>query len=165
MWVDTAAVLERTKLVELIHHLQGDAMCVLQVCQILHLVGPQICDDVLVVQQPRDLARLLLQLIASLQDLVAFLLVLLGHVVEAVHFLVELAHEVGHVGGLEKLEEHLLLLHGLFGIFVGGEVEQRVDQVPVEVGHELGEEAVLLGDGRGVSHGGWLSLLSAHQKS
>jgi hypothetical protein len=41
--------------------------------------------------------------------------------------------------------------------------------VPVEVGHELGEEAVLLGDGdavgRGVGHGGWLWLLSAHKKS
>jgi hypothetical protein len=144
--VDTTAVLEATKLVELVHHLDCDAVCVFQICQILHLVRSQVGDHILVVQKPRDLARLLFQLVASLQHLVALLLVLLRHVVEVVDVLVELAYEVGHVGGLEQLQEHLLLLDGLLGIFVGGEVEERVDQVPVEIGHELGEEAVLLGD-------------------
>jgi hypothetical protein len=144
--VNTAAVLEAAKLVQLVDHVECNAVCVLQVRQILHLVRSQVGDDVLVVQKPRNLARLLDQLVASLQDLLALLLVLVGHVVQVVHILVELAHEVGHVGGLEQLQQHLLLVQRLLGILVGGEAEQRVDQVSVEVGHQLGEEAVLLGD-------------------
>jgi hypothetical protein len=146
MWVDTAAVLEAAKLVQLVHHLDCDAVRVLEIGLVLLLVGAQVGDDILVVQQPRDLARLGLELVASLQHLVALRLVLVGHVVQVVHVLVQLAHKVGHVGGLEQLQQQLLLLERLFGILVGGEVEQRVDEVAVEVGHELGQEAVLFGD-------------------
>jgi hypothetical protein len=78
--------------------------------------------------------------------LVALLLVFVGHVGQVVYVLVQLAHKVGHVGRLEELEEEFLLLDGLLFLLVAGEVEERVDQVPVEVGHELGEEAVLFGD-------------------
>ena len=151
VWVDSAAVLEAAKLVELVDHLDRDAVRVLEVCQVLHLVGAQVGDDILVVQQPRDLARLLLQLVASLQHLVALRLVLLGHVVEAVHVLVQRAHKVGHVRRLEQLQQQLLLVQRLLGILVGAEVEQRVDQVAVEVGHQLGKQAVLLGDVAAVS--------------
>jgi hypothetical protein len=158
--VDTAAVLEAAELVELVDHLDCDAVRILQVLQVLHLVRAQVGDDILIVQQAGDLARFLLQLVASLDDFLALLCVLGGHVVEVVHVLVELPHEVGHVGGLEQLQQHLLLLERLFGILVCGEVEQRVDEMAVEVGHQLGEEAVLLGDvaavGRCVGHVGWL---------
>lgn len=146
MWVHSAAVLELSKLVQLLDHLHLDAVALLQVGQILDLVAAQVGDHILVVEQPADLAGLLLQLVAALQDLVALLLVLVGHVVEAVDFLVQLTHEVGHVGRLEQLEQQLLLVERLVGIVVAGEVEQRVDEMSVEVGHELGQEAVLLGD-------------------
>jgi hypothetical protein len=162
MGVDTARVLELSVLQQLVDHVHLDAVALLQVGQVLDLVAPQVGDDVLVIQKPADLARGLLQLVALQEDLVALLLVLVGHVVEAVDFLVQLADKVGHVGGLEQLEEELLLLDGLLGLFVAGEVEERVDEMAVEVGHELGEQRVLLGDGgaicRGVGHVGWLSL-------
>lgn len=166
MRVDATAVLERAKLVQLVHHLNGHAVVLLQVRQVLNLVAPQVCDHVLVVQQRRNLARVLFQLVPSLQHLVALLLVLVGHLVEVVDLLVQLAHEVGHVGRLEQLEEELLLVERLFAILVAGKVEQRVDEVAVEVGHELREQVVLLGDvdspgfARGVGHAGWLCAVA-----
>ena len=63
-----------------------------------------------------------------------------------VDFLVQLSDEIRHVGGLEEFEEELLLLDGLVGFFIAGEVEERVDEMTVEVGHKLGEERVLFGD-------------------
>ena len=57
-----------------------------------------------------------------------------------------LADKIGHVCGLEQLEQELLLLDSLLGLFIAGEVEERVDEMTVEVGHELGEERVLFGD-------------------
>ena len=123
MWVDTAAVLELAELVQLVYHVDLNTVALLQVCQILDLVAPQVGNHILVVQKSADFACLLLQLVAPLQDLIALLLVLVGHVVEAVDFLVQLAHKVGHVGGLEELEEQLLLVERLVGIFVAGEVE------------------------------------------
>jgi hypothetical protein len=155
MRVDATAVLELAKLVQLVHHLDRHAVRVLEVGQVLHLVAAQVSHDALVVQQARDFARLGLELVAPLQDLVALLLVLVGHVGQAVDLLVQLAHKVRHVGRLEQLQQQPLLLDRLLGIVISDEVDQRVDEVPVEVRHELGQEAVLLGDvaaRRGVGH-------------
>jgi len=146
MWVDTARVLELAKLEQLVDHVQVDAVALLKVCQVLLLVAAQVGDDVLVVEQAADLAGGLLELVALLEDLVALGLELVGHVVEAVDLLVQLADEIRHVGGLEQFEQQLLLLDGLVGVFIAGEVEERVDEMAVEVGHELGEQRVLLGD-------------------
>ena len=146
MGVYTARVLELAKLEQLVDHVHVNTMALLQVCQVLLLVTPQVCDDVLVVEQAADLAGRLVELVALLQDLVALGLELVGHVVEAVDFLVQLSDEIRHVGGLEEFEEELLLLDGLVGFFIAGEVEERVDEMTVEVGHKLGEERVLFGD-------------------
>ena len=129
-------------------------MALLKVGQVLDLVTAQVGDDILVVEQGADLARLLLKMVAALQDLVALGLELVGHVGEAVDVLVQLTHKVGHVGALQQVQQQRLLLYGLVGLLITGEVEQRVDKVTVEVGHELGQEAVLLGDGDGVGHVG-----------
>lgn len=146
MWVDTARVLELTKLEQLVDHFHVDAVALLEVGQVLLLVTPQVGNDVLVIQKTTNLAGGLLELVALLQDLLALFLVLVRHVGEAVDVLVQLADEIGHVCGLEKFEEQLLLLDCLFGLFIAREVEERVDEVAVEVGHKLGKERVLFGD-------------------
>lgn len=145
MWVYTTRVLELTKLQQLVDHVHLNTMALFQVCQVLLLVTPQVCDDVLVVEQAADLARRFLELVALLQDFLALGLELIRHVVEAVDFLVQLSDKVRHVGGLEEFEQELLLLDGLFGFFIAGEVEERVDEMTVEVGHKLGEERILFG--------------------
>lgn len=161
MGVDAARVLELAKLEQLVDHFHVDTVALLEVGQVLLLVAPQVCDDVLVIQQAADLARGVLELVALLQHFLALLLVLVRHVGEAVDLLVQLANKVGHVGGLEQLEQQLLLLGRLLGLFIAREVEERVDEVAVEMGHELGEQRVLFGDVcagcRRVGHGGRLS--------
>lgn len=155
--VDAAAVLELAKLVQAVDVVEGDAVAVLEVLQVLGLVGAQVGDDALVVEQLGDLGGGGLELVALAEDLLALLGELGGHVVEAVDVLVQLAHEVGHVGGAQQGEQQALLLGRLLGVLVAGEVEQREQQMAVEVGHEARQQAVLLGDGaargRCVGHG------------
>ena len=158
MRVDTTRVLKLTKLQQLVDHVHLNAVALLQVCQVLLLVTPEVRDNVLVVEQSANLAGRLLKLVALLQHSLALLFELVRHIVEAVDFLMQLSDEIRHVCGLEKFEEQLLLLGCLVGFFIAGEVEERVDEVAVEVGHKLGEERILLGDVcRCVRHNGWLS--------
>lgn len=145
--VDAAAVLELAKLVQAVHVVEGDAVAVLEVLQILGLVGAQVGDDGLVVEQLRDAGGGGLELVALAQDLLALGGEVGGHLVEPVDVLVQLADKVGHVGGAQQGQQQLLLLGRLLGIVVAGEVEQREQQVAVEVGHQLRQQAVLLGDG------------------
>lgn len=155
--VDAAAVLELAKLVQAVDVVEGDAVALLEVLQVLRLVGAQVGHDVLVVEQLGDLGGRGLELVALAQDLLALLCELGGHLVEPVDVLVQLAHKVGHVGRAQQRQQQLLLLGRLLGVLVGGEVEQREQQMAVEVGHELWQQAVLLGDGaacgRCVGHG------------
>lgn len=155
--VGAAAVLELAELVQAVHVVEGDAVAVLQVLQVLGLVGAQVGDDVLVVQQLGDLGGRGLELVALAQDLLALGGELGGDLVEVVHVLVQLAHEVGHVGRAQQRQQQLLLLGRLLGVLVAVEIEQREQQMAVEVGHQLRQQAVLLGDGaargRGVCHG------------
>lgn len=146
MWVYTARVLELAKLEQLVDHFHVDAVAFLEVGQVLLLVTPQVGNNVLVIQKTANLAGGLLELVALLQDLLALFLVLIRHVREAVDVLVQLSDEIGHVCGLEQFKKQLLLLDCLFGLFIAREVEERVDEVAVEVGHKLGEERVLFGD-------------------
>lgn len=145
MRVDAAAVLELAKLVQAVDVVEGDAVAVLEVLQVLRLVGAQVGHDVLVVQQLRDLGGGGLELVALAQDLLALGSEVGGRLVEAVDLLVQLAHKVGHVGRAQQGQQQLLLLGRLLGVLVAGEVEQREQQVAVEVGHEPGQQTVLLG--------------------
>ena len=146
--VETAAVLELGLLVQLLDHLHSDAVLLLEECQVLLLVAAQAAQHGLVAEKLHELAGGLLELGQALLLLVLLLEVLVGDVVEVVDVLGELADVAGHVGGLEELEQHLLLVDGLLLVLSGRrEVEQRVEQVAVEVRHHLRQEAVLVGDG------------------
>jgi len=62
--VDTAAVLELAELVQAVNVVESDAVALLEVLQVLRLVGAQVGDNVLVVQQLRDLGGRGLELVA-----------------------------------------------------------------------------------------------------
>lgn len=131
-------------------------MGVLEVLQVGSLVGAKVVDDLAVSKKAKDLLGVLLELGALGQSLIALLVVLGGPLGEVVDGGVKVADEVTHVGLLEE---------GIFGLgdvvdalVLGGlllkEVEQRKDEVAVQVGDELGQQRVLLRDvGLVVCHG------------
>lgn len=75
------------------------------------------------------------------------------------NLLIQLADEIRHVGRLKQLKQQFFLLERLFRFLIAGEVQERVDKMAVEVGHQFWEEVVLCGDiaaaGSGVCHDGW----------
>ena len=123
----------------------------LEELQVGDLVTAQVVDNLLALQQVGDLARLLLELLQAAQDVLALLVELGRGFVQALQVGLELADEVNHVGRLEQLVLGLGDLERLGVIVLGdlalGEVQQREDQVAVEVAHERGQKIVLGHDG------------------
>jgi len=154
--VVSARVLELAVLVQLVDHLRGHAVGVLEILQVGSLVSAQVVDDLTVTQQAQDLLGVLLELGALGEGLVALGVVLLRPLGEVIDGGIEVADEVAHVGLLEQ---------GIFGLgdvvdalvlrgLLLEEVEQGEDEVAVQVGDELGQQRVLLRDvGLGVGHG------------
>jgi hypothetical protein len=153
--VITAAVLELAKLVQSIDHFRGDAVVLLEVDQVLDLVGAQVVDDLSIGEQVLDVGALVLQLLTLLEDLVALLGVLFRALVQVVDLGEQVADKVGHVGVLEQLELELgVLERRLVDIFlVLEELQQREDEMAVEVGDESGQDGLLLSSVGGSGHG------------
>lgn len=153
--VVTARVLELAVLVELLHHLRGHTVGVLEVLQVGGLVGAQVVDDLRIAEQVQDLLGVLLELGALCEGVVALGLVLLGRLLEVVDLGIEATDEVVHVG---LLEQRIFGLGDVVDALVFGslfleEVEQGKDEVTVQVRDELGQQRVLLGDFLVVGHG------------
>jgi hypothetical protein len=144
--VVAAAVLELAKLVQSIDHLRGDAVVLLQVDQVLDLVGAQVVDDFGIGKQILDVGALVLQLLALLEDVFALLSVLFRNLVQVVDLGEEVADKVGHVGVLEQLKLELgVLKRRLVDIFlVLEELQQREDEMAVEVRDESRQDRLLL---------------------
>ncbi len=134
---------------------QSYLVLLLEELQIGHLVAAQVVDDVVALQQLDDGARLLLQLLQLGEDLLLFVGILGGRLLEALELAVEVGDVVGHVG---LFEEGVLGLCDLAGLGLvldvarllvnelpGVEFEQGKDHVAVEVRDEL-EHEVVLGD-------------------
>lgn len=153
--VVSAAVLELAEFVKSVDHVDSHTVVFLEVVQVLDLVGAQVVDNVGIGQQVLDLGALVLQLLALLEHLVALVDVLVGALVQVVHLGVQVANKVGHVGVLEQLKLELGELgRRLVDIFlVLDELQQREDEMAVEVGDQSGQDRVLLSSvGRG-GHG------------
>lgn len=129
-------------------------MVLLEVVQVLDFVGAQVVDDLGIGQQVLDLGALVLELLALLEDLIALLNVLLRALVQVVDLGEQVADEVGHVGVLEQLELELVVLErGLVDILlVLEELQQREDEMAVEVGDESGQNRLLLSSVGGSGH-------------
>lgn len=78
------------------------------------------------------------------KNLLSLLQKLLGHRIGVVDFLPQIGHIVGHVGVLQEL----IFRANNFGVVIlaGAEFEQREDEVAVEIGNELGQQVILVGD-------------------
>jgi hypothetical protein len=153
--VVTAAVLELSKFVQSIDHLRGHAVVLLEVDQVLDLVGAQVVDDFGVGQQVLDVGALVLQLLTLLENLIALLGVLLRALVQVVDLGKQVADKVGHIGVLEQLKLELgVLERRLVDIFlVLEELQQRKDEMAVEVGDQGGQDGLLLSSVGGSGHG------------
>ena len=119
-------------------------MVVLQVSHVAVLVAAQIVDNLCVSKQALDLLCLLSVDLPSLESLLALFGVLGGRLVQVVELRVQVANIVGHVG---LLEQRIFELGDVRNIFVLGalfllEVEQREDEVAVQVRDEFGQQAV-----------------------
>ena len=134
----------------------SDLVLLLQELQVGNLVGAEVVDDVVALEELGDLGGLLLVLFELVEDLLATLGVLGGGLLEALELAVEVGDVVGHVGLLEEGVlggEDLASLVGLIFLEAAGvELEEGEDHVAVEVGSEL-EDEVIVG-GRGVAVGG-----------
>lgn len=121
-------------------------MLLLKELQVGHLVTTQIAHDVLATQKIRQLACLLLIVVQLLQDLLALLVELCRRLRETVDFLLQVTDEIRHVGGLQQLVLGLRDLERLGVVILGDlascELQQREDQVSVEVLDQLGEKVV-----------------------
>jgi hypothetical protein len=145
--VVTAAVLELAEVVECVDHLACDAVVLLEVVQIGHLVAAEVVHDLLVGQEILDLAALLLEFLPLGQGVLPLLHILLRSLAQAVDLSVQVSHEVGHVCLLEELElEPCDVGGGRVVLKLLQELQQREDQVTVQVGDEFGQDAVLLCD-------------------
>ena len=153
--VVTAAVLELAELVQSIDHLRGHAVVLLEVNQVLDLVGAQVIDDFGIGQQVLDVGALVLQVLTLLENLVALLSVLFRDLVQVVDLGEEVANKVGHVGVLEQLKLELgVLERRLVDIFlVLEELQQRENEMAVEVGDQSRQDRVLLSSVGGSGHG------------
>jgi hypothetical protein len=122
----------------------------LQEVQVGNLVAAQVVDDVLLAQEFGDLARLVLELLEAREDLLALLLELGGGLFGTIKLHLQAADEIDHVGGLEQLILGSGELEGLgiivFGDLVVGELEEREDEVSVEVSDQLGHQIVFSHD-------------------
>ena len=143
--VVAAAVLELAEFVECVNHLNGDAVVFLEVVQVGHLVAAEVVYDVLVGQEVLDLAAFLLVLLALVEDILSLLHVLLRSLVEAVDLRIQVSHKVRHVGLLEQLKLELSNVSGRrLVIELLEELQQREDEVTIEVGDEFWENGVFL---------------------
>jgi hypothetical protein len=153
--VVTAAVLELAEFVQSIDHFAGHAVVLLEVDQVLDLVGAQVVDDFGIGQEILDVGALVLQLLTLLKNLVALLGVLLRALVQVVDLGEQVADKVGHVGVLEQLKLELgVLERRLVDIFlVLEELQQRENEMAVEVGDEGRQDRLLLSSVGGSGHG------------
>jgi hypothetical protein len=153
--VVTAAVLELAEFVQSIDHFAGHAVVLLEVDQVLDLVGAQVVDDFGIGQEILDVGALVLQLLTLLKNLVALLGVLLRALVQVVDLGEQVADTVGHVGVLEQLKLELgVLERRLVDIFlVLEELQQRENEMAVEVGDEGRQDRLLLSSVGGSGHG------------
>lgn len=124
-------------------------MVLLQVGQVCNLVAPEVVDNIGIRQKILDLGALLLVLLPLRQHLLALLDVFLRPLVQVVQLCEKVSNEVRHVGLLEKLELELSELRRWLLIFIAcvfQKLNQRENEMPVEVGDELWQNAVLLRD-------------------
>lgn len=143
--VATAAVLEATIVEKAVDHVGGDTVLLLEELQVGDLVAAQVADDILILQQLGDLGALLLVVLQLGEDLLSLLDELVGDGVGVVNFLPQVGHIVGHVGVLQQLvlgADHLLVIF----LGAGAELEKREDQMAVEVGDQLRQQVILVGD-------------------
>lgn len=127
-------------------------MVLLQELQVGNLVTPQVCDDVLPLQQLRDLAGAVLVCFQGLDDLLPLVGKFFGWVLQVLQVTVQVGDVIRHVGllqqlvlGLEKLARLGLVLGAAIFVFQLGaaELEEREDEVAVELGDQLGEQVEL----------------------
>lgn len=119
-------------------------MMVLQVLQILRLVLSQRRNNLLVLQQRKNLLALLLELVQRREDLLPLVGEFSGHVVRVVDFGPEAGGVVHHVCGLHEIEFCLHKVVCRVHVLLGQEFEEREDEMSVQEGHELLRQVVLL---------------------